>query len=371
MKKILLLFSIIICCRATYAQTLTVSPASVTSGGTITVKASGESLSSNIYNLGGNFLSLSVAAPNQGYTSDINGSVVSGSISYYNTGTTAPTTFQFKPTSSAPVPVVVTYTIVAYTQDLMHGGSTPQMVNLTFKVTITPPSTPTVFYNVAKSQVFYNNTCAAGYSSDPYTYTVAAHTYSSTVSQADADSKAQAVINANGQNTANANAPCKVLYYSSAQSASFTRNNCSENGVGSSVVYSVPAGKYSSTVSQADADSKAQNDIAGNGQNYANANGTCTLQPYILESGNQAQGQQEQFEVYNTSPGDTFVWSVPSNIGTIVVGQNSSIMEVALKRLSGTQPYPYKVTLTITNAGVSKVIYLNTQSKYCPTCPID
>jgi hypothetical protein len=280
MKKILLLCSIIFmyCCQA-YAQTLTATPSSVTSGGTITVKASGESLSSNIFNLGGTFLSLSVAAPNQGYTSDINGSVVSGTTTYYNTGTTAPTTFQFKPTSSAPVPVVVTYTIFASVRNLTSTDP-PTNVNLTFTVTINPPTIPSVFYNVAKSQVFYNNTCAAGYASDPYTYTVAAHTYSSTVSQADADSKAQAAINANGQNTANANAPCKIVYYNDAQSGTFTRNNCGVGSNGSSVVYTIAAHTYPSTVSIADANQKAINALNANGQAYANTNGSCSIVTY-------------------------------------------------------------------------------------------
>ncbi|MEO7210705.1 MAG: DUF5977 domain-containing protein, partial [Chitinophagaceae bacterium] len=44
-----------------------------------------------------------------------------------------------------------------------------------------------------------------------------------------------------------------------------------------SFVYSIPVGKYFSTISQADANSKAQADIDTNGQNNANANGTCTL----------------------------------------------------------------------------------------------
>ena len=278
MKKLLLLFSIIICCGATYAQTLTATPSSVTTGGTITIKAAGESLSSNISNLGGAFLSVSVAAPNQGYTSDINGSVVSGTTTYYNTGTGAPTTFQFKPTSSAPVPVVVTYTFFATLQNLTSGGSIPTNVNLTFTVTINPPTAPPVYYNVAKSQVFYNNTCAAGYASDPYTYPVPAHKYSSTVSQADADNKAQADINANGQNAANANAPCKIVYNNVAISQSFVPACSIGYGYsGAAIPYNVPAGKYHSTVSQADANAQAQNEINANGQ--ASANTHCALLP--------------------------------------------------------------------------------------------
>lgn len=67
----------------------------------------------------------------------------------------------------------------------------------------------------------------------------------------------------------------KATYYNTVKSQDFTRNNCS-NAVGSTVTYTVPVEKYSSTISQADADNKAQNDITANGQAYANTTGTCT-----------------------------------------------------------------------------------------------
>ncbi|HCA05695.1 MAG TPA: hypothetical protein DEO71_00715 [Chryseobacterium sp.] len=67
-----------------------------------------------------------------------------------------------------------------------------------------------------------------------------------------------------------------VRYYSSAKSEVFIKNNCGPNSVGSSYTYSVPEGIYISTVSQADADQQAQNDINTNGQNQANSHGYCT-----------------------------------------------------------------------------------------------
>ncbi|PSL46715.1 PA14 domain-containing protein [Chitinophaga niastensis] len=131
------------------------------------------------------------------------------------------------------------------------------------------------FYNVVKSQAFTRNNCAAGGTGSSVTYTVAAATYSSTISQADADGKATADITANGQAYANANGTC--TFYSVVKSQAFTRNNCAAGGTGSSVTYTVAAAKYSSTISQADADGKATADITANGQAYANANGTCTF----------------------------------------------------------------------------------------------
>jgi hypothetical protein len=71
--------------------------------------------------------------------------------------------------------------------------------------------------------------------------------------------------------------PIVFTYFSAAQSATYYRSNCGANYVGSGVTYTIPANTYSSTISQADADSKATADKTANGQNYADANGTCTL----------------------------------------------------------------------------------------------
>jgi hypothetical protein len=62
-------------------------------------------------------------------------------------------------------------------------------------------------------------------------------------------------------------------YYNQQLSQVFTKNDCTG---GAQVTYTVLAGSYSSHISQADANAKAQNDIDLNGQNYANANGNCS-----------------------------------------------------------------------------------------------
>jgi hypothetical protein len=141
-----------------------------------------------------------------------------------------------------------------------------------------------VYYNSARSQVFTRNNCAAGLTGTPVTYTVPARKYRSVVSQDAADAPAIAEINNNGQAYANTNGQC--VYYNIAKSQSFTRNNCPSPQIGGTVTYTVPANRYSSTSSQADADAQAQNDINANGQNYANANGTCTMPgfPYVTMS---------------------------------------------------------------------------------------
>ena len=70
---------------------------------------------------------------------------------------------------------------------------------------------------------------------------------------------------------------CTVpAYFNVVKSGIFTRNNCPQGYTPSSVTYTVAAGIYNSTISQVDADQKAVNDVAANGQNYANTNGACT-----------------------------------------------------------------------------------------------
>src|SRR6185437_11768342 len=84
-------------------------------------------------------------------------------------------------------------------------------------------------------------------------------------------------LNSNGQAYANSNISCVlIIYYNVAKSGNYTRNNCTSCYMGSVVNYAVAANTYTSTISQADADSKAQNDVNTNGQTYANAHGTCT-----------------------------------------------------------------------------------------------
>ena len=193
-----------------------------------------------------------------------------------------------------------------------------------------------IYYNTQQSQVFVTENCPPGYVGGNVTYTVPANRYNSTVSQAAANQMALDEIDANGQANAN-NPPNQVCttssapvwewlegapwyclsvngalpphlfiletdinpnsptynqtrwtdagqtelcdantYFNAIQSQSFTRNNCPPGYTGSSVTYSVQPGTYSSTTSQAAANQLALNDIAANGQAYANANGTCT-----------------------------------------------------------------------------------------------
>ncbi|TXJ24839.1 MAG: hypothetical protein E6Q24_14910 [Chitinophagaceae bacterium] len=131
-----------------------------------------------------------------------------------------------------------------------------------------------IYSSVAKSGNFTRSNCGTNGTGEVVAYNVAAGTYTSTISQTDADQKAQNDVNTNGQAYANANGSC--TWTSQAQSGNFTRNNCGTNGTGSTVTYTIAAGTYSSTISLTDANQQAVNAVNAGGQTYANTNAGCT-----------------------------------------------------------------------------------------------
>jgi hypothetical protein len=138
---------------------------------------------------------------------------------------------------------------------------------------------PTTYYNLPVSEVFTKNNCSAGYTGGDVTYTIPGSKYTSTVSQDEVDQKVQAELDANAQAYANANGACIKLYYNTAKSQVFTKGGCDIGYKGTTITYTVPANKYTSTISQADADEQAQDDIDANGDALVNlpGNGSCVV----------------------------------------------------------------------------------------------
>lgn len=68
--------------------------------------------------------------------------------------------------------------------------------------------------------------------------------------------------------------PIKAAYANTDVSASF-KKVCAPNQNSSSFLYTVPAGRYTSSISQADANAKATADVNANGQAYVNTIGSC------------------------------------------------------------------------------------------------
>lgn len=134
-----------------------------------------------------------------------------------------------------------------------------------------------LWYNVKKSKSFRKNDC------DPdteegslVTMTIEAGQFSSTISQEDADCKAEAELNAKGQDYANSHGTCNTIkWYNDRKSKMFQKIDCEVTEVGSMVEYVVEAGRFSSSVSKEDANQKALDALEAEGPGYANEHGTC------------------------------------------------------------------------------------------------
>jgi hypothetical protein len=135
---------------------------------------------------------------------------------------------------------------------------------------------PVTYTNTSVSETYTKSNCPAGYIGGQVVYTVPANKYTSTISQDDVNVQVENDLLANGQAYADANGTCLQVYYNAAQSATDTAQGCAVGSFGNAVTYTVPTGTYSSTISQADADQKAINDVNANAVMYANANGVCT-----------------------------------------------------------------------------------------------
>lgn len=87
-------------------------------------------------------------------------------------------------------------------------------------------------------------------------------------------------------------------YFGNAALTQMFTKACPSGDAGSSVTYTVPAGRYTSMISQADADAQAQADISSNGQNYANEKGTCFyLNPASLSTNFGKEGGTQTIQI--------------------------------------------------------------------------
>ena len=132
------------------------------------------------------------------------------------------------------------------------------------------------YVNSQKRNNVTRSDCGVGYVSTSVPYTVPAGMFTSTQSQHSADSMASDYFSAHFQAYANTHASCLLIYYNVIAIDNFARSNCTAGFTPSTVADTVPAGLFSSTISQADADAKAHAALAIDGPSYANAHGSCT-----------------------------------------------------------------------------------------------
>ena len=136
------------------------------------------------------------------------------------------------------------------------------------------------WYNDRKSKMFQKTDCEVTEVGSMVEYVVEAGRFSSSVSKEDANQKALDALEAEGPGYANEHGTCETnLWYNVEKSKVFYKNDCEDGFVGAPYTYTVEAGKYTSDVSQEDADQKALDDIEKNGQDQANLNGECVTDP--------------------------------------------------------------------------------------------
>ena len=156
-------------------------------------------------------------------------------------------------------------------------------LNTTTSGTTASNLSSTIYYSVQTIGNATKNDCGPGYKGSSVPYNILAGAYTSTISQADANSKAISDMNNNIQAWANLYGTCTPVsgtsvYYSVQTIGWATKNNCGPGYVGSPVRYNILAGAYTSTISQEDANSKAISDMNNNIQAWANSHGSCTAQ---------------------------------------------------------------------------------------------
>lgn len=117
-----------------------------------------------------------------------------------------------------------------------------------------------IYYSESKMSVFTRNNCGVGGTATSVRFELPTKAFSSTISQKVADSLAQDYIDKNGQAYANSMGVC--TYSSAYKSINLSKKSCKDGSTISNGLFQVPAGRYTSTVSQQDADSKADAEIA-------------------------------------------------------------------------------------------------------------
>ncbi|PID70350.1 hypothetical protein CSB37_03115 [bacterium DOLZORAL124_38_8] len=190
-----------------------------------------------------------------------------------------------------------------------------------------------------KSGDFTRNNCGADFAGSTETYTSPEQTATetSTVSQADADEKAQqaadqkaqANVDANGQNYANTNGTCTQVKFHATKSYTATetvqRNNCPVNYTGTSVVVAVTkTATATSLVNQADADAKAleqatneaNTELQNTKQAKANADGQCTQTTFEATKTSTKTGDFTRNNCPANYEGSTVTYTTPEQTAT-------------------------------------------------------
>lgn len=154
------------------------------------------------------------------------------------------------------------------------------------------PKEATIYYNTEQTDSFQRTNCPSGYIGTYVEYTIPAGTYSSTVSVEDANRKAREALALEGPAYANVHGECnQSVWKNQKMTKQYQKTGCDpDTEEGSMVDFTVEAGRFTSTVSQADADKQAEEYLDANGPAYANQHGECITVKWY----NEPQSKQYQ-----------------------------------------------------------------------------
>ena len=134
------------------------------------------------------------------------------------------------------------------------------------------------------------------------------------------------------------------IFYNSARPVAIQKLGCTGCLVGSYVTYTVPAEAYLSTLSQLDADNKAQLDVNANGQAYANSNGTCSAPSVAPVAGNNGISNMSfSLQFHNNCTGSNYNFTLSPNTSNL--------------SLTGIPQGNYTVSFSPTTVGTTQYTY--------------
>jgi hypothetical protein len=192
---------------------------------------------------------------------------------------------------------------------------------------------PHYYGNDSVGGYFAGPVCTGGGNPDTILYSIRADAFSSTISKADANAKANAELAVKGPISASMKSVCG--FNNVLMSRSYFRNNCAAGLTPDTIVYTVPAGKYRE-LTQAAANAKAAADTAANGQAYANSQGGCHNYTYTLTVGPKPGAQ--------ATTGTTTI-KITDATGAVIFTVGSSMFDDARYTFIG-QKLPFKVEIS-------------------------
>ena len=126
----------------------------------------------------------------------------------------------------------------------------------------------------------------------------------------------------------------------------FSRSNCASLYQGSSVPYTVPQGRYTSTFSQCAADQAAANDAAANGPTNANTNGIC----YPAIEATSTIANTVTVKLTNTSTGSLYTYLIAANHSNQPLGYvPPGTYNINVCQNASTGQYVFQINNTLVN----------------------